>query len=62
MNWNLHYNYHFPTEVFFGPGIVKTLGTHLKDRDFRRPLLVTDESLSTLPIFKKIHTICKKML
>ena len=49
MNWNLHYNYHFPTEVFFGPGIVKTLGSHLKDRDYKRPLLVTDEGLSKLP-------------
>lgn len=55
MNWNLHYNYHFPTEVFFGPGIVKTLGAHLKDRNYKSPLLVTDEGLSKLPLFKKIY-------
>ena len=55
MNWNEHYNYHFPTEIFFGPGIVQKLGGHLKGQGFKRPLLVSDEALSKLPLFSKIY-------
>ena len=54
MNWNDHYNYHFPTEIFFGPGVIKNLGEHLKKRDFKYPLIVSDEGLSKLPLFSKV--------
>jgi alcohol dehydrogenase class IV len=59
MNWNQHYNYHFPTEIFFGHGIIKKLGEHLKQRNLKKPLLVTDEKLSQLPLFKKIYESLK---
>ena len=60
MNWNEHYNYHFPTEIFFGPGIVEKLGEHLKNQGLKNPLLVTDEGLSKLPLFSKIFKTLEK--
>lgn len=40
----------FPTAIHFGPGVAKTVGTHLADSAKRRPLLVTDRALARLPV------------
>jgi alcohol dehydrogenase class IV len=43
-------HFSFPTTIHFGPGARKLVGTHLRDRGFRRPLIVTDRALATLPL------------
>ncbi len=40
----------FPTAIHFGPGSRKLTGSHLRDRGLRRPLIVTDRALATLPV------------
>lgn len=43
------YQYNFPTRIQFGPGAVALLGPALKDAGKKRPLLVTDRGLASLP-------------
>jgi alcohol dehydrogenase class IV len=40
----------FPTTIHFGPGARKLVGVHLRELGLRRPLIVTDRSLATLPV------------
>ena len=40
----------FPTEIHFGPGARKLVAAHLKQQGLKRPLIVTDRGLGTLPI------------
>jgi alcohol dehydrogenase class IV len=40
----------FPTTIHFGPGARKLVAEHLKQQGLRRPLIVTDRGLGTLPI------------
>src|SRR5688572_26366046 len=40
----------FPTTIHFGPGARKLVAQHLKDQGLKRPLIVTDKGLGTLPI------------
>jgi alcohol dehydrogenase class IV len=40
----------FPTTIHFGPGARKLVAQHLKDQGLKRPLIVTDKGLATLPI------------
>lgn len=48
------YSYNFPTAIRFGAGVVKELGSYLKDQGLRTPLLVTDPNVAELSFFKKI--------
>jgi alcohol dehydrogenase class IV len=50
----MNYTYNFPTIVRFGPGVIKELGNHLKDKKIIRPLLATDPVVVQLDFFKKI--------
>lgn len=43
--------FNFPTVIRFGLGAIKELPQHLKDQGFKRPLLVTDPIVGTLPFF-----------
>ena len=43
-------NWSYPTAVKFGPGRIKELAEHCKAVGMRKPLLVTDKALSSLPI------------
>ncbi len=43
----------FPTTIHFGAGSRKLVGVHLRERGLKRPLLVTDRSLATLPLLKE---------
>jgi alcohol dehydrogenase class IV len=52
----MQYTYNFPTTVRFGAGVIKELGAHLKDKNFKRPLLSTDPVVVQLDFFKKILT------
>src|SRR5690349_20685729 len=40
----------FPTTIHFGPGARKLVAGHLKEQGLKRPLVVTDRGLGTLPI------------
>ena len=43
-------NWSYPTAVKFGPGRIKELADHCKAVGIKRPLLVTDKALASLPI------------
>ena len=43
-------NWSYPTLIKFGPGRIKELADHCKAVGLKKPLLVTDKALSTLPI------------
>lgn len=53
-------HFSFPTTIHFGPGTRKLVGVHLRDHGFRRPLIVTDRALATLPVLQEfmshLHT------
>ena len=40
----------FPTAIHFGPGARNLVAEHLKQQGLKRPLIVTDKGLGTLPI------------
>ena len=40
----------FPTTIHFGPGARKLVADYLKGQGLKRPLIVTDKGLATLPI------------
>ncbi|MGZ8992509.1 MAG: iron-containing alcohol dehydrogenase [Burkholderiaceae bacterium] len=42
----------FPTDIHFGPGASKLVGEHLRERGFKRPIVVTDKGLAALPVLK----------
>ena len=43
-------NWSYPTPVKFGAGRISELATHVKAAGLKRPLLVTDKALASLPI------------
>ncbi|MDW4550980.1 iron-containing alcohol dehydrogenase [Defluviimonas sp. D31] len=43
-------NWSYPTAVKFGPGRIKELADHCKAVGMKKPLLVTDKALASLPI------------
>ncbi len=43
-------NWSYPTTIKFGPGRIKELGDHCKTVGMKKPLLVTDKALASLPI------------
>ncbi|MDZ7651274.1 MAG: iron-containing alcohol dehydrogenase [Burkholderiaceae bacterium] len=53
-------HFSFPTTIHFGGGARKLVGTHLRDHGFKRPLIVTDRALATLPVMHEfmshLHT------
>ena len=44
----------FPTTIHFGPGARKLCGPHLAERGLKRPLIVTDKGLATLPLMAEL--------
>jgi hypothetical protein len=49
-------HFSFPTTIHFGAGSRKLVGAHLRDHGFRRPLIVTDRALATLPVLAELMT------
>ncbi|MEP6588516.1 MAG: iron-containing alcohol dehydrogenase [Polaromonas sp.] len=47
----------FPTTIHFGPGARRRAGAHLLEAGFKRPLIVTDMALATLPILIEFRTL-----
>ena len=48
------FSYSFPTDISFGPGVIKDLAPYLKDQNLLHPLIVTDPNVAELDFFKKI--------
>jgi alcohol dehydrogenase class IV len=46
-------HFSFPTTIHFGAGARKLVGAHLRDAGYRRPLIVTDRGLATLPVLRE---------
>lgn len=44
------YRYSFPTTIHFGSGTTRLIGDHLKSQKIKRPLLVTDKGIASLPL------------
>ena len=49
------YSFNFPTPIRFGAGVIKELGSYLKDNNLSSPLLVTDPNVAELKFFKEIQ-------
>jgi len=60
MDWNQRTTFNFPTLIRFGNGVIDELGPHLKQRGIKRPLVVTDPQLASLPMFQKIYSQLKQ--
>src|SRR5450631_4441081 len=54
MDFNKIYQYNFPTLIRFGAGSSKELGPYLLKHGLKRPLIVTDPTVSQLDFFKEI--------
>ncbi|MEA3200031.1 MAG: hypothetical protein QOE90_1459 [Thermoplasmata archaeon] len=46
-------SFSFPTAIRFGPGASREVPAHLQAERYERPLVVTDQGLAQLPLFKK---------
>jgi hypothetical protein len=46
----------FPTPIQFGPGARKLVAQHLLGQGLKRPLIVTDRALATLPVLAEFRT------
>jgi hypothetical protein len=46
----------FPTDIHFGTGAIDLLAPHLHEVGIRRPLVVTDRGVATLPVFAELVT------
>ena len=47
----------FPTTIVFGGGAVDRLPVELKNRNVRRPLLVTDAGIQRTAVFERVHKL-----
>jgi len=56
----MKYSYSFPTDISFGPGVIKDLAPYLKGQNLSHPLIVTDPNVAELDFFKKIVEDLKK--
>ena len=54
MNWN------YPTPIKFGPGRIAELADHCKAVGIKKPLLVTDKALASLPITAQALDVLEK--
>ena len=48
------YTYNFPTKIRFAAGVLSELGPELLSLGSKKPLVVTDRELATLPLFEKV--------
>lgn len=53
-------NFSFPTSIKYGAGRIRELADHCKDNDIKRPLLVTDKGLASMPMVTDILKDLKK--
>jgi alcohol dehydrogenase class IV len=51
------YRYNFPTTIHYGPGATNLLPASLEELGLRRPLIVTDRAVVSLPPFAKVKSV-----
>jgi len=51
----------FPTAIHFGPGARRLVAEHLAGHGVKRPLIVTDKGLASLPILKEFGATLAKL-
>ncbi|HEU5294851.1 MAG TPA: iron-containing alcohol dehydrogenase [Burkholderiaceae bacterium] len=51
----------FPTTIHFGSGARKLAGPHLLEMGLKRPLIVTDRALSSLPVLAEFESHLREM-
>jgi hypothetical protein len=51
----------FPTTIHFGAGARKLVGPHLIEMGFRRPLIVTDRALASLPVMAEFKSHLREL-
>jgi alcohol dehydrogenase class IV len=51
------YRYNFPTTIHYGPGATQLLPASLEELGLRRPLLVSDRAVASLPPFAKVMEV-----
>ncbi len=49
-------SFSFPTAIQFGAGARRQVAHHLRERGFKRPLIVTDKALAALPVLEEFRT------
>ena len=49
----------FPTDIRFGAGASKDVAAYLRERNLKRPIVVTDQQLAALPVFKNFFASFK---
>ncbi|MGY0036068.1 iron-containing alcohol dehydrogenase [Pedobacter sp. NJ-S-72] len=55
MTFDKVYQYNFPTIIRFGAGAIKELPAYLQKNSLKkRPMIVTDPTIASLPFFKSI--------
>jgi alcohol dehydrogenase class IV len=54
------YRFSFPTLIHFGPGVRNQLGDFLNSKGLKRPLLVTDKGVASLPLCREIEALLTK--
>lgn len=54
MTFDKVYQYNFPTTIRFGAGAIKELPAYLQKNGLKRPMIVTDPTIASLPFFKTI--------
>jgi len=54
MTFDKVYQYNFPTTIRFGAGAIKELPAYLQKNGLKRPMIVTDSTIASLPFFKAI--------
>lgn len=54
MTFDKVYQYNFPTTIRFGAGAIKELPAYLQKNGLKRPMIVTDPTIASLPFFKAI--------
>jgi alcohol dehydrogenase class IV len=60
MNFDTIYQYNFPTTIRFGAGASNELGDYLVKHGLLRPLIVTDQNVAQLELFKKLIAALKQ--
>ncbi|WP_316816653.1 iron-containing alcohol dehydrogenase [Pedobacter nyackensis] len=54
MTFDKVYQYNFPTTIRFGAGAIKELPAYLQKNGLKRPMIVTDPTVASLPFFRAI--------
>ncbi len=52
--WDKKHTFSFPTSIRFGPGVIDELPEYLVESGYKRPMIVSDATLTSLDFFEKL--------